>query len=351
VTRFRFQDALIRVTDRSRAERRLLGPISFDTNENETIVLCGTTGSGKSLLLELASGLRSPQEGKVLLDGVRIDRLSPSNRGIGLLTQDAALYDHLSVRENIAFGLSKVPSRDAQVAKAASTARCTAVLERNPIAGGLSGGERRRVALAKALAIEPRVLLLDEPFEGLDTVTHQSMRIELRRWLGTRCGPTLIALHDQEDAIALADRILLLESGMILQIGTPTELMEQPNSARVAQLFQTETPSVLRGRREGGRIHLPGGFIDHHIDLPDGEVDVVVPPRAIRLTDEGLEEWQVIAEEPTRRGPDHLLRHREDTEGEEILRFSAETQDQPLKVGSYISIKLMTDHLMVFARP
>lgn len=347
---FRFQDAVIRVNDRSRVERRLLGPISLETSDDETIVLCGPTGSGKSLLLELASGLRSPSEGDVLLDGVRVDRVAPSKRGIGLLTQDAALYDHLSVRENIAFGLSRVPSRETRVSDAATTARCMELLERNPVAGSLSGGERRRVALAKALAIEPVALLLDEPFEGLDAATHQSLRLELRRRLQARQGPSLIALHDQADAIALADRIILLESGRILQIGTPAELLEQPNSARVAQLFQSETPGVLRGRWQDGRLHLPGGSMDHQVDLPDGDIDVVVPARAVHLDDDGLQGWEVIAEEPVRRGTDHLLRHRDDTKGEGILRFSAEMQEQPLEVGSCISIGLSRDRLKVFPR-
>ncbi len=347
---FRFQDAVIRTNDRSRVERRLLGPISFETSDDETIVLCGPTGSGKSLLLELASGLRSPQEGDVLLDGVRVDKVAPSKRGIGLLTQDAALYDHLSVRENIAFGLSGTPARDTRVTHAATTARCMDLLERNPVAGSLSGGERRRVALAKALAIEPDALLLDEPFEGLDAGTHQSLRIELRRRLQARRGPSLIALHDQADAIALADRIILLESGRILQIGTPTELMEQPNSAGVARLFQSEIPGVLQGRWQDGRLHLPGGSMDHQVDLPDGDIDVVVPSGAIYLDEGGLEGWEVIAEEPVRRGTDHLLRHREDTKGEGVLRFNAEMQDQPLEIGSCVSIGLSRDRLKVFPR-
>ena len=348
MTQLRFQDASIRVKDRSSLDRRLLGPLSFETDDDETIVLCGPTGSGKSLLLELASGLRVPSAGSVLLDGRRIDRIPPAQRGIGLLTQDAALYDHLTVRENIAFGLRKDDGNPARVGDAASVACCRAVLDRNPVAGGLSGGERRRVALAKALAMEPQVLLLDEPFEGLDAVTHQLMRMELRRHLEARRGPTLIALHDQADAIALADRILLLEGGSILQIGTPTSLMQQPESARAAQLFLGQTPSILKGRRKGSRLELPGGSIEHEVDLPDGDVNVVVPPRSISLSEEGLENWKVIAQEPTREGADLLLRHRDAAENGELLRLRGLSPEEAPAIGAQISIALSTDDLLVF---
>ena len=348
MAQLQFQDASIRLKDRSRVERRLLGPISFETDGNETIVLCGPTGSGKSLLLELAAGLRRPSDGNVLLDGRRIDRIPPADRGIGLLTQDAALYDHLSVRENIAFGLESEHTKAARVADAAAAACCSAVLDRNPVAGGLSGGERRRVALAKALAMEPRVLLLDEPFEGLDAVTHQVMRMELGRWLGSRRGPTLVALHDQADAIALADRILLLEAGRILQMGDPETLMRQPDSARVAQLFLPRTPGILSGRRKGTRLELPGGWIDYAAELPDGAVDVVVPPRAVRLSAEGLEGWKVLAKEPTHEGADHLLEHPDAARGEGLLRLSGLSPEEAPAIGTHISIALSTDDLLVF---
>ena len=299
----RFEDALVR----SRSGRTLLGPVTMTIDPGTTLVACGTTGAGKSLLLELASGLRRPDSGTVRLGDRDLHRIPPARRGIGLLTQDAALYDHLGVRANIAFGLNA--GDQARIEQAATVADCRDLLMGDPgRCGTLSGGERRRVALAKAIAPAPSCLLLDEPLAGLDPIVRQAVRSRLGTLLEASGGIALVALHDFEDALVLGDRIAILEEGRVLQVGTCEDLLERPDSARIAARLLSPPGCPLPGRIDGNHVVLPGGRLPLAEPIGiTGAVEVMIPPHATRLSDDGLGGWIVAAIERTNAGTDLLL--------------------------------------------
>ena len=328
-----------------------MGPVTFDVEPGETIALCGSTGSGKSLLIELAAGLRAPDSGEALLDSEPIHGIRPDRRGVGLLTQDAALYEHLGIRENIGFALGRGDHADS-IDRAARASGCHGLIAEHEgrTVASLSGGERRRVGLAKALIGAKRLLLLDEPFEGLDPVTHRTTRRHLRTALESLDRPTIIAVHDVADAIALGDRVALLDEGELLQIGAPKTLLEHPADSRVALRFATTTPCLIHGSSDGERLHLPGGAVRPTGPHPTGDLDVLVPPDAITTGGTLLTGWIVDALEPTADGLDLLLRHQEDTDAEFILRTPHRSDAAPPTSGTPVSLDIDPERIRILSR-
>lgn len=212
-----------------------LRDIGFDVAAGDYFVLLGVSGVGKTVLLEMLAGILSPDAGCITLDGAEITRRPPQQRGMGLVYQDQALFPHLTVRQNIAYGLHKrlhhAPRRERVEALAAATG-VSGLLDRYPAT--LSGGEAQRVALARTLAIEPRCLLLDEPIASLDAPARASMR-SLLRGLHRQCQTVVHVTHDYEEAIALATRVAVMEQGTIVQTGTPKEVFQRPRSEFVAR--------------------------------------------------------------------------------------------------------------------
>lgn len=347
MTRVRFEAAGVQG---ARSEP-LLGPLTLDAGPGRTLVVCGATGAGKSLLIELACGVRKPDTGRVTLDDLDAARVRPASRNVGLLTQDAALYDHLGVRKNIGFGLRGGDSD--RIEHAARIACCSELLEdiREPV-GTLSGGERRRVALAKAIAPDPDLLLLDEPFSGLDHATHHALRAQLRAECTRRKGTTIIALHDISDAIALADDVALLHEGQLLQLGTPTDLLSKPASPEVASHFADPPPSALVGRVNGGTLELPGGEIPYGGPVVgDTTVDVLIPAYAASIAEHGLTGWEVRAHESTASGIDLLLAH-DSVDGAPrggYLRVSHESGEVP-SVLTNVELRIASDNILLFPR-
>jgi sulfate/thiosulfate transport system ATP-binding protein len=213
--------------------------ISLEAEPGEFLALLGPSGSGKTTLLRIMAGLEFAEQGMVCFDGADITALSVAERGVGFVFQHYALFKHMSVADNIAFGLS-VRRRGTRPPRAAIAAKVAELLDLVQLGGlgkrypaQLSGGQRQRVALARALAVEPRLLLLDEPFGALDA----KVRKELRRWLRElhgRMGLTSIFVtHDQDEALELADRVVVMSSGRIEQIAPPREIYETPANAFV----------------------------------------------------------------------------------------------------------------------
>lgn len=234
--------------------------VSFDVRNGELVALVGASGSGKTTSLRIVAGYESPDRGAVYFDGVDITRLAPDKRGFGMVFQHYALFPHMSVTDNVAFGLEarKIPKteRRARAASALAGVGLTGKGERR--VQQLSGGEQQRVALARAVVIEPKVLLLDEPLSNLDPTLRESTRDDLRAMLRRVGAPALFVTHDQEDAFAVADRVVLLAKGRVLQIGTPETLYRQPASRDVATFIGRSTLVAAEDRGETAVVTING---------------------------------------------------------------------------------------------
>ncbi len=267
----------------------VLRGIDLQIADGELIALLGASGSGKTTLLRILAGLDWPNTGSVDVDGTDWLSLEAQRRGVGFVFQHYALFQHMSVFENIAFGLrvlpkDKRPSEDeirSRVNELIGLVQIEGLGERYP--AQLSGGQRQRVALARALAIRPKVLLLDEPFGALDA----RIRKDLRRWLRSlhdQIGMTTIFVtHDQEEAFELADRVVLMGEGRIEQVGTPDEIYEHPASPFVARFLGgvNELPADLHN----GRVQLPYADTSavERVAAGDGQVTLFVRPHEIEL--------------------------------------------------------------------
>lgn len=216
--------------------------VSLRVQPGEFLTLLGPSGCGKTTLLRLIAGFELPDEGEIALEGRRVTELPPYRRNVNQVFQSYALFPHLSVRDNIAFGLrmQKLARQDVdrRVAEVVALVALTGFEDRRP--DQLSGGQRQRVALARALAPRPAVLLLDEPLSALDAKLRQSMQFELKR-LQRQLGLTFIFVtHDQEEALAMSDRIAVMKEGRVEQVGTADEIYHRPTTAFVAE-FVGET--------------------------------------------------------------------------------------------------------------
>jgi len=220
-----------------------LAGVSLEARDGEFLALLGPSGSGKTTLLRVLAGLERPDSGGVFVDGTDFLGLSARERRVGLVFQQYALFRHMTVARNIAFGLDVRPARS-RPSRDAIRGRVEALLALVRIEGlggrypaQLSGGERQRVGVARALAVEPRLLLLDEPFGALDSKVRKELRGELRRIHDATGVTTILVTHDQDEAMALADRVALMKGGRIEQIGTPRELDDRPATSFVFEFL------------------------------------------------------------------------------------------------------------------
>ena len=269
-----------------------LRDVSLDIAAGELVALLGPSGSGKTTLLRVIAGLNSPHRGAVFFDALNATSLSVQERRVGFVFQNYALFKHMTVAENIAFGLHARP-RASKPSKPQIAARVSELLELVQLEGlaqrypaQLSGGQRQRVALARALAIEPRVLLLDEPFGALDA----RVRKDLRRWLREiheRTGlTTVFVTHDQDEAMELADRVVVLNQGRIEQVDSPEALYDRPASPFVLS-FVGEAVALPVTVRHG---HVSLGGRELHVDahgLRDGAARVFFRPADIAIAGVG----------------------------------------------------------------
>jgi ABC-type Fe3+/spermidine/putrescine transport system ATPase subunit len=251
----------------------LLRGISFKVAEGETVCLLGASGSGKSTLLRIIAGLETADQGQVCWEGRDLAAVPAHRRGFGLVFQDYALFPHMNVGENVAFGLKMLGLPHSEIER-----RVNSVLEKVTLSAfsqrrvtDLSGGEQQRVALARALAPNPHLLMFDEPLGALDRSLREQLMEELRSILHTSGVPAIYVTHDQEEAYKLADRILLLHDGEIVREGKPAEIWAEPGSAWAARFL--DVGNILEGsvradgsvetaagifRLAGGQAHRPG---------------------------------------------------------------------------------------------
>ena len=214
----------------------VLHGVNLTVEDGEFVVFVGPSGCGKSTLLRMIAGLEDITSGSVSIDGLKVNDVAPAKRGVAMVFQTYALYPHMSVYKNMAFGLrqAKTPAEeiDRRVKAAADVLQITDYLDRNP--RNLSGGQRQRVAIGRAIVRDPKVFLFDEPLSNLDASLRVQTRIEISK-LHERLGSTMIYVtHDQVEAMTLADKIVVLKDGRVEQIGSPTELYDQPQNLFVA---------------------------------------------------------------------------------------------------------------------
>jgi len=263
-------------------------------NRGEFFVFLGPSGSGKSTLLRIIAGLDDPDEGEVLIDGIRVNELDPSQRDIAFVFQNYALYPHMTAYDNIAFPLRmrKVPKEQihASVLEVANMLGITHLLSKYPYQ--MSGGEQQRVALARAIVRRPKVFLLDEPLSNLDAKLRVRLRFELRKLLHDQLQTTTIYVtHDQTEAMTMADRIAVINKGEILQVDSPNRLYEYPANTFVAGFIGTPPMNLLSGKIREQTLEI--GKLKIRVNLPDiksQEVIIGIRPQDLEINkDRGIE--------------------------------------------------------------
>lgn len=265
-------------------------PCSFKIPDGELVVLVGPSGCGKSTLLRMVAGLEEITEGALSIDDQVVNDVDPANRNIAMVFQNYALYPHMTVAKNMAYGLKNrgTPKADieAKVAEAAKMLNLSEYLDRRP--SQLSGGQRQRVAMGRAIVRSPKLFLFDEPLSNLDAKLRNQMRIEIRS-LQRRLGVTAVYVtHDQVEAMTMADRIIVLNEGRIEQIGTPAEIYSTPASTFVAGFMGAPPMNILEGNSDGATVTLEGGTALNGVSAPRaGDMLIGVRPEDMAPASDG----------------------------------------------------------------
>jgi len=337
----------------------VLHGIDLEVHDGEMVVFVGPSGCGKSTLLRIIAGLEKASEGDILLDGRRVNDISAADRGLAMVFQSYALYPHMSVRQNLAFGLenSRMPRREVrqQIEEVARMLRIEPLLDRKP--RQLSGGQRQRVAIGRAIVRRPGIFLLDEPLSNLDAELRVVMRSELAA-LHKRLQATMIYVtHDQVEAMTLADRIVVLKDGRIEQVGTPLELYNHPDNAFVAGFIGSPRMNFLEGRVAGvggasvavvlgpddaTRLDIPLDADDHGVRVDD-RVSIGIRPHEIVLTEETG--YPVTAEQVEQLGNETIVHTR--AEDDTALLICLDGQ-HPIGEGDRLGLDLAHASLHLF---
>ena len=264
--------------------------ISLDVGRGEVMSLVGHSGCGKSTLLRLIAGLVPATSGRIVLNGREVNGpasfVEPEGRNIGFVFQDYALFPHLTVRENVLFGLDRMPRAEAIVRANEMIGRVGVEHLSHRYPHTLSGGEQQRVALARALAPRPDIVLMDEPFSNLDQGLRDKVRIDTLGLLKSLGTTVIIVTHDPEEALSAGDHVVLMRDGEIVQAGSAYDLYDRPVNAYAAEFFCTF--NKLIGTYRDGRVATPLGSFPHDLELqPESSIQVYLRPQGIVLSEEG----------------------------------------------------------------
>jgi len=333
VSAFLRLDGLVKRFNRAVAVDR----VSLTLERGELLALLGPSGSGKTTTLRLLAGFETPDEGRVLIEGDDVTGIAPVSRRFGMVFQHYALFPHLDVRANVAFGLESLGVRGADLDRRVDRALALVDLEGYGLRriGQLSGGQQQRVALARALAPEPRVLLLDEPLSNLDPTLRERTRREIRDVIRRVGITTMLVTHEQDEAFELGDRVAVMREGRLEQVGTPDELYGAPVNAFVGGFVgrsSTAEVAVLGPTARGVRIALEG--VEWDVEgvpgrplPPPGRALMLIRPEALRIT--AREPGAVLATITGRRfvGPSAIFTAR--TDGGAMLEVVAPPQAVP----------------------
>jgi len=261
--------------------------VDLEIHDGEFIVFVGPSGCGKSTLLRMIGGLEDISRGAIEIDGTDVTGQPPSQRGLSMVFQSYALYPHMSVRDNMGFSLKTAGAPkseiDAKVGAAAQTLKLTEYLDRRP--KELSGGQRQRVAIGRSIVRDPTAFLFDEPLSNLDAALRVEMRYEISKLHQSLSATMIYVTHDQVEAMTLADRIVVLDAGNIIQIGTPHELYNRPANVFVAQFIGSPKMNILGGSVQDGRYVLASG--QQGIEVPVATTQLGIRPEHLTLTQSG----------------------------------------------------------------
>src|SRR5580704_2757738 len=243
---------------------RALREVTLTVKRGEFVALLGPSGCGKSTALNCISGLLQPTDGTIWLDDKRLDEVGPEDRGFGMVFQNYALFPHMTVRRNVGFGLVTQRRPREEIERRVKEALALVRLgdQGDKLPGQLSGGQQQRVAIARAIVVEPPLVLMDEPLSNLDAKLRLEMRAEIRRMHDLIGSATIYVTHDQEEALSLADRIVVMKDGLVQQVAGPEDVYAQPANLHVARFMGYRNVIALKaGARNGERVTLEGSGI------------------------------------------------------------------------------------------
>ena len=262
---------------------------SLDIENGEFMVFVGPSGCGKSTLLRMIAGLEDITEGKIILDEKAINKIDPSERDIAMVFQNYALYPHMNVYKNLAYGLKNRGETKLEIEKkvneVAKLLEIEEYLQRKP--GQLSGGQRQRVAMGRAIVRNPKVFLFDEPLSNLDAKLRGQVRIEIKKLQKQMNVTSVFVTHDQVEAMTLGDRMAVINEGVIEQVGTPIEVYEKPETLFVAEFIGTPQMNFIKGKLESNKFISEGLNYDTNQNLNNQEVIFAVRPENLKINNAG----------------------------------------------------------------
>jgi multiple sugar transport system ATP-binding protein len=328
--------------------------VSFEVKEGEIFSLLGPSGCGKTTTLRCIVGLEKPDSGEIYLEGQLINNLSPRERKIALVFQEFAVFPHMSVYDNLAFGLqvqgAKKPEIEAKVNNVAELLGLKDTLYAN--AGKLGLSEKQRIAIGRALVVEPKLLLLDEPLTLVDAKVREKMRSELKRIQKETNVTTIYVTHDQQEAIMLSDRVAVMNKGLLIQVGSPSEIYNNPADLFVAKFIGSPTMNFIEGNliEENGSTVFKTNY-EYSLKLPRKlklgpakKVLLGIRPENIKIHLDGKGNWKGIVELIETSGYKFLYHVKI---GDDLIVVSSKPVEK-LKIGSEVSLELPTESIRIF---
>ncbi|MDA9752317.1 sn-glycerol-3-phosphate ABC transporter ATP-binding protein UgpC [Candidatus Pelagibacter sp.] len=327
----------IKNLEKSFGENKVINNFNIDIKDGEFIVLVGPSGCGKSTLLRMVSGLESIDQGEIFLDTKLINSLIPSKREIAMVFQSYALYPHMNVFENMSFGLKmeKIPKNEIneKVNHAATILQIEDLLKRKP--KQLSGGQKQRVAIGRAITRNPKVFLFDEPLSNLDAALRSEMRVEISKLHKKLKTNIIYVTHDQIEAMTLADRIVVLNKGIIEQFGTPNEIYNDPNNIFVAEFIGSPKMNIIKINKEqilhSNTIELFKNKITFENFKFEDDIYLGIRPEDISIKDDREIKLDVKVDLVENLGFEKII-YTKLSETQIIIKSSEEISNQPLKI-------------------
>ncbi len=333
--------------EKSYGKTKVIHDLSIDINEGELIVIVGPSGCGKSTLLRMVAGLEDINSGSILIDNKIVNEFEPMERNIAMVFQNYALYPHMTVFENMSYGLKilKIPKNEisSRVQKAAEILELGELLERKP--SQLSGGQRQRVAMGRAIVRDPVAFLFDEPLSNLDAKLRVQMRLEIKKLQKQLKTTSLYVTHDQVEAMTLADRMVVMNEGNVEHVGTPLEVYTKPKTLFTAQFIGSPAMNILKGECQLNQIKLSSGAILKANSKHNGEVNVGLRPEDFTIDEKGTIKLKVELVELI--GANTLIHGRLENSNE-ILVASIAGVISDSKIGNHINLSFNENKLHLF---